>query len=87
MKVVNLRKEKFTNYIGRGSIFGNPYKIGVDGDRLGIINLFEGYARITPKLLLAIGNLPEDAILGCFCKPKPCHGDIMIKLWRELHGN
>jgi hypothetical protein len=23
--------------------------------------------------------------LGCFCYPKPCHGDVIIKLWEEMH--
>lgn len=33
MKVVNLRKQKYTHYIGRGSILGNPFVIGKDGTR------------------------------------------------------
>ena len=23
-------------------------------------------------------------ILGCWCKPKPCHGDILVKLVEEV---
>jgi len=87
MKIVNIKKEKCTHYIGRGSIFGNPYKIGRDGCRANVINLFEKYAKMSPKLLLAINNLPENAVLGCFCKPLLCHGDIIIKLWKEGHEN
>ena len=30
-------------------------------------------------------DLPENMILGCYCKPKNCHGDIIIKIWKELH--
>jgi len=32
-KVVNLRKEKYDVYIGRGSKWGNKFVIGRDGDR------------------------------------------------------
>lgn len=94
MKVVNLRKEKYTHYIGRGSIFGNPFKIGKNGTRKEVIEKYERLIR--HKLyfpnsfrLTAIGmeiyELPKNAILGCFCHPKACHGDIIIKIWKELH--
>jgi len=93
MKVVNLRKEKYTHYIGRGSIFGNPYKMGISGNRKTVIELYETDLRLkvfTLKGLSPLGqaikNLPEDAVLGCFCKPKECHGDIIIKIWEELNN-
>jgi hypothetical protein len=97
MKVVNLRKEKYTHYIGRGSIFGNPFKIGKDGNRKEVIKKYEKWVRgdlqlelrisyALSKLGLAIYALPENAILGCYCKPLPCHGDVIIKIWKELHN-
>lgn len=92
MKVINLRKEKYTHYIGRGSIFGNPFVIGKDGNRGDVIIKYEKYIRNKMYSLVyltdlgkALYNLPEDAILGCFCKPQACHGDIIIKIWKELH--
>lgn len=84
MKVVNLRKEKYTRYIGRGSIFGNPFKIGKHGTRNEVIQHYELYAR--KHVIHNIAALPEDAILGCYCKPQACHGDIIIKIWKELHN-
>lgn len=85
MKVVNKRKEPFTIYVGRGSIFGNPFIIDRDGTRDEVIEKYEAYARATPYLLKAIKSLPEDAILGCYCSPNKCHGDVIIKLWSEEH--
>ena len=87
MKIVNLHKEKYTHYIGRGSIFGNPFKIGKDGNREEVIKDFERWVRLYDKLKKDIYNLPKEAILGCFCKPKTCHGDIIIKIWKELHND
>jgi len=81
MKIVNLRKEKYTVYIGRGSIFGNPFKIGRDGDRERVIKLYRYYLRTNFKLLKALYNLPKDTILGCYCKPKACHGDVLVKFY------
>lgn len=83
MKVVNLRKEKYTHYIGRGSVFGNPFIIGKDGTRTDVIKKFETWAKIYIPNVIA--SLPQTAILGCYCKPKACHGDVIIKIWKELH--
>jgi hypothetical protein len=80
MKVVNLRKEHYTVYIGRGSIFGNPFVMGRDGDRTTVIQKYREYALKNPRLLREIAILPEDAILGCFCKPLACHGDVIVEL-------
>ena len=83
MRVVNLRKEKHTVYIGRGSIFGNPYKIGIDGTREEVINLYRHYITQNLEAYKAICNLPKDSILGCYCKPKDCHGDIIVELYNQ----
>lgn len=86
MEIVNKYKSKFTHYIGRGSAFGNPFVIGPDGTREEVIAKYEVYARNNPILLEQIKRLPSDAVLGCFCKPQACHGDIILKIWREYNG-
>ena len=87
MKIVNLRKEKYTHYIGRGSVFGNPFKIGKDGTREEVIQKYAYYlSRLEAGCIIdAIYELPENAILGCYCSPLACHGDIIVKIWKELH--
>ena len=42
-RVVNLRKEKYDVYIGRGSEFGNPFRIGIDGCRSQVIRKYKVY--------------------------------------------
>lgn len=32
-------------------------------------------------VMLALSALKGDDLLGCFCHPKPCHCDIVIKAW------
>jgi hypothetical protein len=86
VKVVNIGKETCTHYIGRPGPFGNPFKIGKNATREEVISAFEKYARGNPALLDAIKALPEDAVLGCYCKPEACHGDVIIKLHAELTG-
>lgn len=83
--VVNKYKEPYDVYIGRGSIWGNPFTIQEYGrDRC--IALYEQYIRQRlheePDLYLQLLEL-KGKRLGCFCKPKACHGDILVKLIQE----
>ena len=84
MIVVNKYKQDYTHYIGRPSVFGNPFVIGVDGDRDEVCDRYAEYAKSNPKLMVAIRALPPDAILGCFCHPLRCHGDEIIKIFKAL---
>jgi hypothetical protein len=35
-----------------------------------------------PELLAAIPEL-KGKILCCWCKPEPCHGDVLVELFRQ----
>ncbi|MHC4867811.1 MAG: DUF4326 domain-containing protein [Planctomycetota bacterium] len=41
--VVNVRRDECDVYIGRGSIWGNPYRIGRDGGRADVIAKYARY--------------------------------------------
>lgn len=84
MRVVHCKRESYTVYIGRPSILGNPYVIGTDGTRQKVIDLYEAHAR--QYLMHEIAQLEDDDVLGCWCKPLDCHGDVIIKLWKEIHA-
>lgn len=88
--VVNLRYEAYDVYIGRGSIWGNPFthKQGtkaekIVGTRQEAISLFKNYLLSRPDLLDQIENL-RGKRLGCYCKPHECHGDILIEILDKL---
>lgn len=78
-KIVHYKKEKFDVYIGRPSIFGNPFIIGKDGNRQEVLYKYKKWVVTQPELLEKIYKL-EGKVLGCWCKPKKCHGDVIIKL-------
>lgn len=81
-KVVNKRVEQYDVYIGRGSKWGNPYKIGVAGDRAKVISLYrEHLIRQLRKGIISKEDLLEldGKRLGCFCKPHACHGDVLVE--------
>ena len=85
MRVVNVRSERYTHYIGRPCALSNPFRLSAYNDRETVITMYEEYIRAEPEKLKLIANLPEDAVLGCFCHPLSCHGDIIVKIWKELH--
>lgn len=67
-------------YIGRGSLFGNPFIIGVDGDRITVIDKFRKYILKDKELLeLAKFELAGQNLV-CYCKPAACHGDVLLLL-------
>jgi hypothetical protein len=77
--VVNRYAKPFDVYIGRGSKWGNPFRIGKDGTRADVIRKYEVWLQEQPELLAALPEL-KGKTLGCFCAPKPCHGDILARL-------
>lgn len=85
-RVVHCRRDPFDLYIGRPSKWGNPYRIGPDGDRAQVIRRFEHHVRFERCALLAdLGEL-HGLTLGCYCTPAPCHGDMLAGLVAEAHG-
>jgi hypothetical protein len=37
-----------------------------------------------PSLSAALGLVGDFATLVCSCKPRPCHGDVVVQAWRYL---
>ena len=83
MKVLNKRDVSASAgvYIGRGSPWGNPYKIGVTGyTRSEVIYEYRLYAQKRleqePNWLMPL--VGKDLI--CYCAPLACHGDVLIEM-------
>ena len=81
-EVVNKYASQYDVYIGRGSQWGNPFVIGRDGDRNEVIAKYR--AHLWEQI--QSGDVTLDDLrelngkrLGCFCKPKACHGDVIAK--------
>ena len=84
-KVVHCKKEEFDVYVGRGSKWGNPYshKEGtlaeyVVESRREAVQRFEEYLLSNEELMGSLSEL-KGKTLGCWCKPKSCHGDILLR--------
>ena len=88
-KVVHCKKEPYDVYIGRPSKWGNPFTHLDDstqaqfkvGSRKEAIEAYRKW--ITQgdgqHLLKDLHEL-RGKTLACWCKPKSCHGDILVDL-------
>ncbi len=80
--VVNIRSNKYDQYIGRGSFLGNPYIIGTHGSREEVILKYKEYFYTLIKNKPYFRNKVlalKGKTLGCYCKPLSCHGDIVVE--------
>jgi len=66
-------------YIGRGSKWGNPFRIGPDGDRAAVIAKHERWLADQHDLLRALDDLRNRDNV-CHCRPLACHGDLLLRL-------
>lgn len=64
-------------YVGRPSKWGNPYKIGIDRTREEVIELYKKW--LSNQRYLNLEEL-KGKDLVCWCKPLPCHADILLEL-------
>lgn len=85
--VVNKYKEEYDVYIGRGSVYGNWYshlpetkaKFKTETREESVIKYKDQLwsqirsGEITIEMLKSL----HGKRLGCFCKPKSCHGDTL----------
>ena len=67
-------------YIGRPSKFGNPFSIGPNVSRRLAIAKYEKWLKQQPALCLEVMAELRGKDLVCSCSPKPCHGNVLLKL-------
>lgn len=84
--VVHCKKEPFDIYIGRGGKWGNPFVIGKDGARAEVIYKYYDWVKSQPLLVAALPEL-KNKILGGWCAPKFCHGQVLRWLLLESNKN
>lgn len=76
-------------------MLGNPYKIGIDGDRAQVIQKFRDHLDevlkdpehpVTRRISeLALITRNGDLFLICFCAPKSCHGDVIKEVIERMN--
>lgn len=90
-QVVNKHhKVPYDVYIGRGSIWGNPFSHMENTQaqfkvetREEAIEKYREWILTKPHLLKRLPEL-KGKKLGCYCHPKACHGDVLVELIEKL---
>ena len=62
---------------------GEPFTIGKDGDREEVIQKYIAWLENQPELLASIHEL-KGKILGCWCSPNACHGDVLAEIVNNI---
>lgn len=85
--VVHCRNTQFDVYIGRPTIFGNPFGLATEDERDFVC---EQYAQCLRDrcaddyhFLTEVQKL-RGQVLGCWCAPRRCHGDEIVKFLDEM---
>lgn len=85
-KVFN-RKDKFVHkdavYIGRGSPWGNPFRIGRDGTRDEVCDKYEAMVLADEDYIRTVKAALKGKHLVCYCAPERCHGDFLLRIANE----
>lgn len=85
--VVHCKRSAYDVLVDRTTPFGNPFIINARDTRADVIAKFERYARARirqDKAWAAQVLELRGRVLGCWCAPKPCHGDVLLQLADEL---
>jgi hypothetical protein len=72
--------------IDRTTIFGNPFQIGRDGDRVQVLAKYKEYfhRRLTDPLFRSKVLELKGKVLGCWCVPLACHGTVIAEYLNNL---
>jgi hypothetical protein len=77
-RVINIRSgERYDVSILRPSIFSNPFRVEVYG-RDKCLMLYAQHLRDHPEIVERAREVLTDKTIGCVCKPKACHGEILV---------
>ncbi len=85
--VVHCQKAPYDVYIGRPSIWGNPFSHLAQsaaefrvGTRTEAIEAYEAWLLEQPALVEQAKRELRGKVLGCWCKPLGCHGDVLVRI-------
>lgn len=82
-KVYNRHHEtapKGAVFVGRGSPWGNPFIIGIDGNRRECIRKFANMLLGNKTMIKKVREELRGKDLICYCSPKGCHATILLQV-------
>ena len=67
--------------LGKSKWF-NPFTVRACGSARAAVAKYKVYILSRPDLLECLSEL-DGKTLGCWCAPAPCHGDVLVELFKE----
>lgn len=89
-RVINLDLETATPdavFIGRPSKWGNPFKVGKDGNIFDVAQKYISWLQTQPELIADAKRELRGLDLACYCKPNLCHGDLLVLISNDESFN
>ncbi len=95
IQIGRLRRDRGIS-VARPSVLGNPYKIGVDGDRAEVIAKYRKWLARELKrndavkdAMFRIANLARHGkiTLLCHCAPAACHAEVVAEYAEDYYGD
>lgn len=90
-EVVNRdRGDDFDAYIGRGSLWGNPFHVGKQEGQFDRDEAIEKYKTYFETNILSDASMRKGIFglrgmrIACYCKPLACHGDVIADYLNAL---
>jgi hypothetical protein len=81
--VVHCKRDPYDVYIGRPGQWGNPFKLVNEVDRGEVIAKYEAWLKDRPELIARAKRDLRGKVLGCWCAPRACHGDVLSAIANE----
>lgn len=79
-RVVHCKREPYDVLIDRTTRYGNPFPISRNRTREQAIEEYRKYLDRNPALIRLAKQELRGKVLGCWCAPKPCHGDVLLEI-------
>lgn len=64
----------------QGGEWGNPYRVGIDGNRTQVLVKYDAYLTGDEALMARARRELRGRNLVCVCKPLACHGDVLLEI-------
>lgn len=75
----NQTTEQGDVYVGRPTVWGNPYTMPEDGTRDEVITLYREWIAEHPELVEQLRERRPRRLV-CWCAPQACHADVLAEL-------
>lgn len=68
-------------YVGRPGMFGNPYRVGVNGSVADCVRLYRESLKVQRAFRKMVRRELRGKHLACWCPlDQPCHADVLLEL-------